>query len=122
MRTRTRVFNVQALDVNVKQQHVDDAEHTEHTLVFIAAMCDPRFKKLRFKHDRMLSNVMRARAVRGGSRRSSTRVQGQGCVAQGAPAVADKRVWRERLTHGKCQIFVCLFWEETGFLSRISEK
>ena len=30
---------------------------------FIAAICDPRFKKLQFKHDRMLSDMMRTRAV-----------------------------------------------------------
>jgi hypothetical protein len=30
---------------------------------FIAAICDPRFKKVQFKHDRMLSDMIRARAV-----------------------------------------------------------
>ena len=31
---------------------------------FISSMCDPRFKNLTFKHDRMLTNVMRTNAVK----------------------------------------------------------
>ena len=52
---------------------------------FIAAMCDPRFKKLQFKHDRMLSDMMRTRAVTWFTHEFNTKYKGKVAAPTGAP-------------------------------------
>ena len=53
---------------------------------FIATMCDPRFKKLHFKHDRMLSDMMRMRAVTWFTHEFNTKYKGK--VKDASPTAA----------------------------------
>jgi hypothetical protein len=58
---------------------------------FIAAICDPRFKKLTFNHDRMLTDRMRDRAFRWFSAEFNQNYKGKVKVPGAAPAAAQQQ-------------------------------